>query len=215
MKNPQTILVVDDDHELRSGLKTVLQQRGFRTLEADDGMAAQRMIDGHRPDLVILDMMMPRWGGFMLLEQFQGKADAPPFIMITASEGDKNKAYAEQAGVVDFIRKPFSMERLMEGVDKVLGQPGTQPPSSVEEPAAEENKNDGVAPLTMICRCPGCGARIKAPLGLRGKTRPCPGCKRPFVVRLQPPEDEGPKLVMDQLEEESPGRPRSGLFDNH
>jgi len=214
MKNPQTILVVDDDHVLRTGLKTVLQQRGFRTLEADDGMAAQRLIDGHRPDLVILDMMMPRWGGFMLLEHFQGKTDAPPFIMITASDAGTNKAYAEQVGVVDFIRKPFSMERLMEGVDKVLGQPETKSASSAEDQADEASKNDHAAPLTMICRCSGCGARIKAPLGLRGKTRPCPGCKRPFVVRMQPPEDEGPKLVMDQLDEEAPGRPRSGLFDN-
>ena len=214
MKNPQTILVVDDDHVLRTGLKTVLQQRGFRTLEADDGMAAQRLIDGHRPDLVILDMMMPRWGGFMLLEHFQGKTDAPPFIMITASDAGTNKAYAEQVGVVDFIRKPFSMERLMEGVDKVLGQPETKSASSVQERAEETSKKADAAPLTMICRCFSCGARIKAPLGLRGKTRQCPGCKRPFVVRLQPPEDEGPKLVMDHLDEEPPGRPRSGLFDN-
>ena len=212
MKDPQTILVVDDDHVLRTGLKTVLQQRGFRTLEADDGMAAQRLIDGHRPDLVILDMMMPRWGGFMLLEHFQGKADAPPFIMITASDADKNKADAEKAGVADFIRKPFSMERLMEGVDKALKQ--TKLSAPVENPPVEEQ--EAAEPLSMICRCFSCGARIKAPLRLRGKTRPCPGCKRPFVVRTPPPEDEGPKLVMmDEIEtdSETPGRARSGLFD--
>lgn len=206
MKIPQTILVVDDDHELRSGLRTVLQQRGFRTLEADDGMAAQRMIDGHRPDLVILDMMMPRWGGFMLLEHFQGKSDAPPFIMITASDGDKNKAYAEQAGVVDFIRKPFSLERLMEGVDKVLRQPAAEPPSEVEEKPADRP--------ALSCRCAGCGARIKAPVQLLGQTRACPGCKRPFVVRSHPPEDCGPMLVMENFDETTPGRPRSGLFSN-
>ncbi|MCI0683212.1 MAG: response regulator [Gemmataceae bacterium] len=208
MKTPHTILVVDDDCDLRSGLKTVLQARGFRTLEADDGMAARHLIDGQRPDLVILDLMMPRWDGFMLLEHFQGKTDAPPFIMITASDGHKSKAYAEQAGVVDFIRKPFSMERLLEGVGKVLGKPVETNEDKPTEPQAPAE------PLSLICRCSGCGARIKAPLRLRGQTRTCPGCQQPFVVRAQPPEDEGPKLVSDQVGDESSGRPRSGLFDS-
>ena len=190
MTQSRTILVVDDDHELRAGLKAVLQKRGFRTLEADDGMAAKQLISGQRPDLVILDMMMPRWGGFMVLEHFEGKSDAPPFIMITANEGDKHKAYAEKIGVADYIHKPFSMERLLEGVDKVLGEP---PPA----PAAAE---ESAARPTLICRCSACGARIKAPVQLLGKKRPCPNCKRTLVVRPVAPADEGPMLVTDNWE---------------
>ena len=91
-----TILLVDDDQELRRGLKTVLNKHGYRTLEAEDGIEASEMIDQHRPDLVILDMMMPRWGGLAVLERYCGQSDAPPFIMITANDGPRHKGYAEK-----------------------------------------------------------------------------------------------------------------------
>jgi len=93
MTTARTILVVDDDAMLRAGLQTMLQQHGYQTLEAEDGLEARELIDGRRPDLVILDMMMPRWGGFAVLEHFQSKTGAPPFIMITAHEGQKHQAY--------------------------------------------------------------------------------------------------------------------------
>jgi DNA-binding NtrC family response regulator len=59
-------------------------------------------------------------GGYPVLEHFKDRADAPPFIMITANEGSRHKAYAELLGVVDYIRKPFPMERLLEAVDKAF-----------------------------------------------------------------------------------------------
>jgi len=182
-ENP-TILVVDDDQELRAGLRAMLGRRGYRTLEADDGAEARQLIDRHRPDLVILDMMMPRWGGLAVLEHFHGKIGAPPFIMISANGAPRHRGYAEELGVVDYIAKPFSMDRLLEGVAKVVGEPGA---ATVQE---EEEKS-------IRCRCPACGARIKAPVLLLGQTRNCPGCKLPFVIAIQPPEDEGPKLVME------------------
>lgn len=176
-----TILVVDDDQELRAGLTAVLGQHGYRTLEADDGRQASRLIDEHRPDLVILDLMMPHWGGLAVLERFRGKADAPPFIMITANEVAKLRGDAQELGVVDYIRKPFSMDRLLDGVAKVV------PPPAARRPTVP----------SLYCRCPGCGSRIKAPPQLAGQKRVCPGCRRPFVVAFAPPEDEGAKLVMD------------------
>jgi DNA-binding response OmpR family regulator len=80
------------------------------------------MIYNQKPNLVILDMMMPRMGGYPVLEHFRGK-DAPPIIMITANEGSRHKAYAEYLGVVDYIRKPFAMEKLLESVNKALEAP--------------------------------------------------------------------------------------------
>jgi DNA-binding response OmpR family regulator len=59
-------------------------------------------------------------GGYPVLEHFRDKTDVPPIIMITANEGSRHKAYAEQLGVVDYIRKPFAMERLLEAVQKAL-----------------------------------------------------------------------------------------------
>ena len=124
MADSKTILIVDDDVELSDGLRVVLERQGLRVIQARDGQQGKQMVYQQRPDLVILDMMMPRMGGYPVLEHFKGKADAPPIIMITANEGSRHKAYAEYLGVVDYIRKPFAMERLMETVHKVLdGKP--------------------------------------------------------------------------------------------
>ena len=116
------ILVVDDDQELSDGLRVVLEKQGYRVLQARDGQQGKHMVYQHRPDLVILDMMMPRMGGYPVLEHFRGKTDAPPIIMITANEGSRHKAYAEYLGVVDYVRKPFAMERLLESVERGLSQ---------------------------------------------------------------------------------------------
>jgi DNA-binding response OmpR family regulator len=120
MADNKTILIVDDDQELSDGLRIVLEKQGYRVMQARDGQQGKALIHQHRPDLVILDMMMPRMGGYPVLEHFRGKTDAPPIIMITANEGSRHKAYAEYLGVIDYIRKPFAMERLLESVQKGL-----------------------------------------------------------------------------------------------
>src|SRR6266446_2080973 len=120
MAQAKTILIVDDDQDLSDGLRIVLEKQGFRVIQARDGHQAKNLVYQQRPDLVILDMMMPRMGGYPVLEHFKGKPDAPPIIMITANEGSRHKAYAEYLGVIDYIRKPFAMERLLESVEKGL-----------------------------------------------------------------------------------------------
>jgi DNA-binding response OmpR family regulator len=132
MAGQKTILVVDDDIELSDGLRSVLERQGFRVIQARDGQQAKAQIYNQRPDLVILDMMMPRMGGYPVLEHFRDKPDAPPIIMITANEGSRHKAYAEYLGVVDYIRKPFAMERLLDAVEKGLNP---KPPSDNPEAA--------------------------------------------------------------------------------
>ena len=131
MAETKTILIVDDDTELSDGLRIVLERQGYRVLQARDGQQGKSLIYQQRPDLVILDMMMPRMGGYPVLEHFRDKTDAPPIIMITANEGSRHKAYAEYLGVKDYIRKPFAMERLLETVNKALTA------GSAEEPKAE------------------------------------------------------------------------------
>lgn len=132
MPSGKTILVVDDDMELSDGLRVMLERQGHRVIQARDGQQGKQQVYQHHPDLVILDMMMPRMGGYPVLEHFKGKADAPPIIMITANEGSRHKAYAEYLGVVDYIRKPFAMERLLESVEKGLaaGEAAKHPPEA-------------------------------------------------------------------------------------
>jgi DNA-binding response OmpR family regulator len=126
------ILIVDDDRELVDGLRAVLERQGYQVMQAHDGHQGKQAIYNQHPDLVILDMMMPRMGGYPVLEHFKGRDDAPPIIMITANEGSRHKAYAEYLGVVDYIRKPFAMERLLETVNKTL-----RPQPAAEKPADE------------------------------------------------------------------------------
>jgi DNA-binding response OmpR family regulator len=132
MPEKQTILIVDDDQELVDGLRIVLERQGYRVIRASNGIQGKQAIYNQRPDLVILDMMMPQMGGYPVLEHFRDKTDAPPVIMITANEGSRHKAYAEYLGVVDYIRKPFAMERLLETVNDVL-RPAEPPPANEAE----------------------------------------------------------------------------------
>src|SRR5579864_8102483 len=120
MAQGKTILVVDDDPELTDGLRIVLEKQGHRVITARDGQQGKQQVYNQKPDLVILDMMMPRMGGYPVLEHFKGKADAPPIIMITANEGSRHKAYAEYLGAIDYLRKPFAMERLLDAVERAL-----------------------------------------------------------------------------------------------
>jgi DNA-binding response OmpR family regulator len=123
MSAQKTILIVDDDRELVDGLRLMLERQGYRVVTAHDGVQGKNTIASLKPDLVILDMMMHRMGGYPVLEHFKDKPDAPPFIMITANEGSRHKAYAEFLGVVDYLRKPFATERLLEAVDRALAPP--------------------------------------------------------------------------------------------
>jgi DNA-binding response OmpR family regulator len=133
MAEGKTILVVDDDQEMVDGLRIVLEKHGYRVITARDGQQGKQQVYHQKPDLMILDMMMPRMGGYPVLEHFKGKPDAPPIIMITANEGSRHKAYAEYLGVIDYIRKPFAMERLLETVSKVFKR-AAEPSASAEEP---------------------------------------------------------------------------------
>ena len=133
MAGAKTILIVDDDHEMIEGLRSLLEKQGYSVVQAHDGHKGKEMIYNHKPDLVILDMMMPRMGGYPVLEHFRGKTDTPPIIMITANEGSRHKTYAEYLGVVDYIRKPFAMERLLEAVNKAFNP---APKAAAEEKTA-------------------------------------------------------------------------------
>jgi DNA-binding response OmpR family regulator len=134
MADAKSILIVDDDRDLVEGLRIMLERQGYRITTASNGHEGKQAIQNQKPDLVILDMMMPRMGGYPVLEHFRGKTDAPPIIMITANEGSRHKAYAEYLGVIDYIRKPFAMERLLETVNKALKP---QPKGEQKEEATE------------------------------------------------------------------------------
>lgn len=120
IQSQKTILVIEDDRDISSTIQSVLSAAGYRVLTANNGQDGRRLIQGQKPDLVLTDMMMPRMGGFPVLEFLAELPDAPPVIMMTANEGSRHKAYAEMLGVVDYLRKPFAMEVMLESVARAI-----------------------------------------------------------------------------------------------
>ncbi len=115
------ILLVDDDREIVASLKIALEAQGYQILTAWDGNQALALVEREDPDLVILDMMMPKRSGFLVLEKLRRTRPVPVrIIMITANEGSRHKAYAEMLGVDDYVRKPFPMDRLIASVSRLL-----------------------------------------------------------------------------------------------
>ncbi len=118
----KTILLVDDDPEIIDSMRLILENRGYRILVARDGNAGLIVAERENPDLVVLDMMMPKKSGFLVLEKLKSRPGGLiPTVMITANEGSRHRAYAEFLGVKDYIRKPFAMEKLVKTVDRLLG----------------------------------------------------------------------------------------------
>lgn len=115
------ILLVDDDAEVVESMRYALEKQGYQIFIARDGNQGLAMAEREDPHLVILDMMMPKRSGFLVLEKLRRERTVPvPVIMITANEGSRHKAYAEMLGVNDYIRKPFAMDKLVEAVQRLL-----------------------------------------------------------------------------------------------
>jgi DNA-binding response OmpR family regulator len=115
------VLLVDDDAEIIDSIRYALEAKGYQIFIARDGNQGLAMAESEDPDLVILDMMMPKRSGFLVLEKLRRSRQVPVrVIMITANEGSRHKAYAEMLGVDDYIRKPFAMDKLVETVQRLL-----------------------------------------------------------------------------------------------
>ena len=120
------ILIVDDDPDIMSALVSTLGELGAEIITAADGNTAVVKADKDNPDLVVLDMMLPKRSGFLVLEKLKrpgpdGEGKVPKVIMITGNPGSRHKVYAQAQGVDTYINKPFRMENLVAAVKKLLG----------------------------------------------------------------------------------------------
>lgn len=106
-------LVVDDDQEVRSAIDQALQAEGALTQTCGDGNSAVRIVEEDPPDMVVLDMMLPKRSGFLVLEKIKQFEICPRVIMVTANEGKRHQQYAEVLGVDGYILKPVRLEKLI------------------------------------------------------------------------------------------------------
>lgn len=125
------VVLVDDDADVLEAMNAAFTAEGAEALLAPDGNEAVRLCQEHKPALVVLDMMLPKRSGFLVLEKIKGTDDAPHVIMLTANEGKRHQAYAEQLGVDRYLLKPAPLEQLLRvAVELVTGaEPAAASPS--------------------------------------------------------------------------------------
>lgn len=128
------VLIVDDDRDVLESMDAAFQAEGAATQLATDGNEAVRICHEDPPDLVVLDMMLPRRSGFLALEKIKGREDSPIVIMVTANEGKRHQAYAESLGVDKYLLKPVPLERLVSAAAELIARQDEED----EEDEAEE-----------------------------------------------------------------------------
>jgi DNA-binding response OmpR family regulator len=115
----QLILIVDDDRNVRTMVRAYLEQEAFRVIEAADGQQALLIARERRPDLILLDMMMPVMNGREFFRSHSRESDIP-VIFVTARVEDNDKIIGLELGADDYVTKPFNMRELVARVRTVL-----------------------------------------------------------------------------------------------
>ncbi|GAG01670.1 unnamed protein product [marine sediment metagenome] len=118
----KTILVIEDEHEVRNFASRVLELEGYRVLQAEDSEEGMRLVREGRISLVLLDLRLPEHNGWAVLEQMKGEPElsAIPVIVFTASAGVSRRERALKMGAADYLVKPLSAARLRKAVARIL-----------------------------------------------------------------------------------------------
>jgi two-component system, OmpR family, alkaline phosphatase synthesis response regulator PhoP len=125
---PRRILVVEDSPDLAQGLCDNLQMEGYEARTVADGEEALEAVDTFRPHLVVLDLMLPRMGGFEFLQAFRGRGCTEPVLILSARSEQMDKLRGFRAGADDYVTKPFDLFELLARIEVILRR-------SYEEPA--------------------------------------------------------------------------------
>ncbi|MDW7746773.1 response regulator, partial [Halomonas sp.] len=116
---PATLIVVDDDPEIRELLADYLGRHGMRALLAEDAVALRRLLEVETPDLLVVDLMMPGDDGFTLCRELRRESDVP-IIMLTASADETDRILGLELGADDYLGKPFNPRELLARIKAVL-----------------------------------------------------------------------------------------------
>ena len=120
------ILLVDDDHDILNSMQAAFEPTGAVVDTAGNGNKAVEMVEKNKPDLVVLDMMLPGRSGFLVVEKINSMRprNAKPYvIMITGNQGARHKMYAESLGVSEYFNKPVKMDKLIAAAERLLAAP--------------------------------------------------------------------------------------------
>lgn len=115
----RSILVVDDEDNLRTMLVAALRYEGYTVHQAVDGADGLRAVKEHRPDLIVLDVMMPNVDGFAMCRRLRESGDRTPIIFLTARDSAADKVKGLTIGADDYLEKPFNLDELVARVEAV------------------------------------------------------------------------------------------------
>lgn len=121
------VLVVEDDDAMAVALRDGFEYEGYEVLTAKDGEAGLRLAEETDPDLMILDVMLPKMTGLEICKRMRGEGNNLPIIMLTARGQEIDKVLGLKLGADDYVTKPFSFAELMARVEAVLRRAGGQP----------------------------------------------------------------------------------------
>jgi len=124
----RTVLIVDDEERLRALVRTYLEREGYRVLTAANGREALRLTRSEKPDLIILDIMMPEMDGYEYVRQHRAESLPGAIIMLTARVDDADAVLGLELGADDYVTKPFSPRVLVARVRAVLRRANARSP---------------------------------------------------------------------------------------
>ncbi len=127
----ETILLVDDEDHLRSMLEAALRHSGFDVRPVASGRAALDAVADARPDLIVLDVMLPDLDGFAVRQRLRSTGDRTPVLFLTARDSTEDKVKGLTLGGDDYLVKPFSLEELVARIEAVLRRTGAETDSAV------------------------------------------------------------------------------------
>ena len=116
------ILIVDDDEDILSGMELALRSEGAETSMAMDGHEGISSWMDNRHQVVVLDMMLPKSSGFLVLEEMMSSEDPPIVIMVTANEGRRHMSYAKNLGVSAYLTKPIPLQILIDTIAELVSR---------------------------------------------------------------------------------------------
>ncbi|HXF37818.1 MAG TPA: response regulator [Actinomycetota bacterium] len=121
------VLIVEDEPDMLLLLRLTLEEEGFDTCLAADGATALRRVDEDRPDVVLLDLMLPVLDGWGVLAELRARRRAPPVVVCSALDGAAERRRAAELGAATYVTKPFEVGRLLRALREVLPGRGAAP----------------------------------------------------------------------------------------
>jgi DNA-binding response OmpR family regulator len=116
----RTVAIVDDDPDILQAIEMAFRHEGATTRTAADGLGGLHLVREVKPDLLILDMMLPRSSGLLVLEKLKEESIDLPVIMVTAKQGKRHREFALGVGARAYLFKPISLVRLLETANELL-----------------------------------------------------------------------------------------------